>query len=84
MLDELRRAMRVENQDEMVVESMLAQSDDSVRSAFLDDVDFDVLGAENDPEVSKLVDGIPEYDEAAEVNKNLKKLTESLEETLVK
>lgn len=60
MLTELRKIMYQDDCGsvlEAAADSVV--EDDNVRDAMLDDLDVAVMGAENDPEVKKLVDSIP-------------------------
>lgn len=62
----IRDIMNQIAQDEMsaAMESSLSDvTSNRVRSAFLDHVGFEIVGAEDDPEIKALIDQIPEYDD---------------------
>ncbi len=48
-----------------------------IRDSFLDDVDTVTMGAEDDPEIEKLIEKIPEYDSDSATEEMIDKLTES-------
>lgn len=59
-------------------------TDDDIRDAILDDPETVLAGAEDDPEIEKLVEKIPEYDEEV-TDKDLEKLEESyIPESIIK
>lgn len=75
----IRDLMNQIAQDEMsaAMESSLADvTSNKIRSAFLDTVGFDVVGAEDDPEIKALIDQIPEYEDGVDENE-LRAQTES-------
>lgn len=81
MLTNLKRSIR--NEQFMTameaVEEKLINDEEDIKGAFLDDPEQLVDGAENDPEIARLVDKIPEdlepEDEITE--KDIAKVTES-------
>ena len=87
MLDSLKRDIRRQRESEFADEAIIESvSDDSVKSAFLDDIDVSVIGAESDPEIAQLVNSIPEYEENdadVEMELEVKNLTENLVETQI-
>jgi hypothetical protein len=82
MLSRLKQEIKQREMAEMLIESLTTKSDEIVKSAFLDDISVDVLGAENDPEIKQLVESIPEYDDHDDqLEMEILSLTESLMET---
>lgn len=69
MLENLKRHLYEENETSSALEAAaerLADDDEDIEDAFLDaeaDPDAVVVGAENDPEIAKLVDEIPADDD---------------------
>ena len=77
MLEMLKKDIGREYREESIFEATLTGVDTDVRDAILDEMgEVDDL-IETDPELSTLVNKIPEYDEEKEMNKKLKRLTES-------
>lgn len=77
MLEMLKKDIEREYREESIFEATLTGVDTDVRDAILDEMgEVDDL-IEADPELSTLVNKIPEYDEEKEMNKKLKRLTES-------
>lgn len=77
MLEMLKKDIEREYREESIFEATLTGVDTDVRDAILDEMgEVDDL-IETDPELSTLVNKIPEYDEEKEMNKKLKRLTES-------
>ena len=82
MLENLKRLINAESTKtvmEEAAEKVIVDDDDSIKDAFLDDVETMVVGAENDPEIKKIVDTLPEVaDEAEPVTQDdIKKMVES-------
>lgn len=89
MLDGLKQDIAKQKSDEFVLEAAVAHASDDdgdIQDAFLDDPDLAVIGAENDPEIAKLIDDIPEYDDKENISdEDLEKMEESfIPETLKK
>jgi len=61
MFSDLKKSIHKYKEQESVNDSVLENSVD-VKDIFLNDPDIAVIGAENDPEIKKLVSNIPEYD----------------------
>lgn len=61
MFNDLKKSIHKYKEQESVNDSVLENSVD-VKDIFLNDPDIAVIGAENDPEIKKLVSNIPEYD----------------------
>jgi hypothetical protein len=79
MLTELKNAIRQQELTTFVMEETAMRStDDDVRDLFLDDIDNILDGSEDDPELAKLADEIPEYDDDDITDADIEKLTESL------
>lgn len=84
MLTHLKKQIANERNVEVLQEALSGRTnaDDLIKSAFLDNWEADLLGAETDPKVKALVESVPQYDDHDEdVAKDIKALTESLEET---
>lgn len=88
MLSELKKEIQRSEAAEVLNEAMIGDAkDDAIKDALLDDIDFNVAGAENDPQIAKLVEEIPEYDNDGDEDGDLhaestmSKLTEGLLET---
>jgi hypothetical protein len=81
MLSGLRKDLNKQTQEDFALEAAVnsASGDDAdIKDAFLDDPDMAVLGAENDPEIAKLVGDLPEFDEQEECTEDdLDKIEES-------
>lgn len=79
MLRALKESVFKAEMDNVLVEAVIEGTTDSIKDAFLEDPDAVVIGAENDPEIDKLVKDLPEYGEVgAKDIEDLKKLEESL------
>lgn len=77
MLEMLKKDIEREYREESIFEATLTGVDTDVRDAILDEMGEVGDLIETDPELSTLVNKIPEYDEEKEMNKKLKRLTES-------
>lgn len=91
MIEGLKKALRSEENENFLFDAILenaSEASDEVRDAFLDDIDYVVIGAENDPEIKALVETIPEYSgsevEEAEVEQDVSTLVENLAATVTK
>lgn len=91
MIEGLKKALRSEENENFLFDAILenaSEASDEVRDAFLDDIDYVVIGAENDPEIKALVETIPEYSgsevEEAEVEQEISTLVENLAATVTK
>lgn len=84
MLTNLKNSLRQEEMTNIVTEAVTrSRGDEQIKSAFLDTVGFEVVGAENDPEIKALVDKLPEYDdydESVEAAVNESTLLDSIPE----
>lgn len=79
MLRALKESVFKAEMDNVLVEAVIEGTTDNIKDAFLEDPDAVVIGAENDPEIDKLVKDLPEYGEVgAKDIEDLKKLEESL------
>lgn len=77
MLEGLKKSIAREQMQKFGTQALLeATADEGIKDAFLDNVDLQVTGAENDPEIAKLCDEIPGYDED-EQDIDLESMTES-------
>lgn len=89
MLEKLKNSLRDNASEEFISESIAKSSKaDTVKNTFLNDFEMDVVGAENDPVIEKLIDGIPEYDDndedvEAEVEAKAEAALESAIETVI-
>lgn len=84
MLNNLKQEIKRQEMDQFMLESMTAGGDGKIKDAFLDNVSFAILGAENDPEIKGLADTIPEYDDTdGELEMELQSMTENLVETQI-
>lgn len=89
MLEKLKQSLRDNASEEFISESIAKSSrSDVVKNTFLNDFEMDVVGAENDPVIEKLIDGIPEYDDQdeeieAEVEAKAETALESAIESLI-
>lgn len=79
MLNGLKRFVRDAEETDLLMESVTEASKARIKDVFLDDPEAVVIGAENDPEIEKLLKKVPEYGEidAGDIEA-LKKLEESL------
>jgi len=91
LIEGLKKALRSEENENFLFDAILenaSEASDEVRDAFLDDIDYVVIGAENDPEIKALVETIPEYSgsevEEAEVEQEISTLVENLAATVTK
>lgn len=74
MLENLRKIIDHENEMEFVTEAMIGGVDDSIMDTFIDE---DGEAEIPDSELNDILSKIPAYDEEEELNKKLKKITES-------
>lgn len=85
MINNLRNRLRQEEMTDILTEAVTrGRGEEQIKSAFLDTVGFEVLGAENDPEIKALVDKLPEYDdydEGVEAAINESTLIDTIPET---
>lgn len=89
MLNELKEALRYDEERNFMMDALLEnvnQAGEDIRDAFLDDPDYVVIGAENDPEIKALIDIIPEYSESddEDVKEKVSSLVESVAATLTR
>lgn len=84
MLNNLKKSIAMEQMREFGTQAILeASSDEGIKDAFLDNVDLQVTGAENDPEIAKLCDEIPGYSDDDQ-DMDLQSMTESfIPETII-
>lgn len=83
MLDALKKAIATESINAVVDRSVLESAKTAeVKDMFLDDVDDFLDGAEDDPEIDGLVNGVPEYDEDTIDAKDLEAL-ESIDDSIL-
>jgi hypothetical protein len=81
MLSNLKRQIKQEKMSNVLLEAMTTGNQD-IKDLFLDDVEVDIIGAENDPQVKELARSIPEYDDSDEdVMAQIESVAESLMET---
>jgi hypothetical protein len=81
MLNDLKKALRENTATEFCPDAIL-ESTTSVKDAFLDDPETDLIGAEDDPEIRDLIETIPEYGGSDEdTEQDIEALTESLSAT---
>jgi len=67
MLNNLKKSIRENQNREFVTEATIKHTtDDDIRDIFLNDDLMD--GAEDDPEITKLIDKIPEYGDAEDID----------------
>lgn len=83
MLSALKQKIREEATDQMGLEYIAeSDADNRLKDSLLDDLGFATLGAEDDPKVKELVDGIPEYDDKdPELEKTIKESVEEIPES---
>lgn len=75
MLDGLKSLVYRDRTNDVIME---ATADTDIKDMFLDDMDVVVLGAENDPQIKRLIDSIPAYEEAdGEFASKIAAITES-------
>lgn len=83
MLEGLKRDIARDKMSDILFEvATRTKGDESIKDAFLDDPEMQVIGAENDPEINKLIAMIPEY-EGDGKDVDLKSLEESLDKVLI-
>lgn len=75
MLEVLKGKLAEESESDFMMTHLAESTADSIKNAFLNDDEALLLGAETDSEITKLIDGIPEYDAGVDIGK----VTESLE-----
>lgn len=71
MLENLKKMIRDDSIPTSVMEAAadrLTDDDSDIRDAFLIDKDGVTIGAEDDPEVEKFIERIPEYDDEEEIS----------------
>lgn len=79
MLKSLHQAIQESQTVDPIEEYLFESTSDAVKSAFLDDVEGAVLGAEEDSSLDKEISKIPEYEDAdPEFEKKLEKVIESV------
>ena len=84
MLNNLKQEIKRQEMDQFMLESMTTGGDGQIKDAFLDNVSFAILGAENDPEIKGLAATIPEYDDTdGELEAEIQTMTENLIETQI-
>jgi hypothetical protein len=86
MLFNLKKEIKQQEMNELITESMSSKSnsEELIKSAFLDGFDIDIIGAENDPVIKDLVQTIPEYDDHdEEIESQINNIAESLLETQI-
>lgn len=86
MLKALRNQIAQDEMNDVMESSLSDVTTNKIRSAFLDQIGFELLGAENDPEIKALIDQIPEYDEydeSVEMQVQTESLIASIPETEV-
>lgn len=75
MLDFIKQSL---HRDQTVDIMMEAVGSSDVRDIFLNNLEMAVVGADNDPEIKRLIDNIPAYEETdPEFEKELRAVTES-------
>ena len=84
MLDLLKKDLAfLQTGDKSSTDTMMESvSNQSIRDAFLDNLELRFLGAEDDPEIEKQIEQIPEYDEL-EMDASDKKELEMMSESFV-
>lgn len=73
MLENLKKMIRSDSMPTSVMEAAadrMRDDDSDIRDAFLIDRDGVSIGAENDPEVEKFIERIPEYDDEEEISED--------------
>lgn len=88
MLENLKRLISEESYKTAMEEAaeQITTDDDDIKDAFLDDIETMVVGSEEDPEIKKIVDDLPEVaDEVEPVSqKDIEKMVESyVPETII-
>lgn len=74
MLNNLKKMINAEAESELQVDLMLEAVDNSIMDMFIED---DGEAEMDEAEVTSILDKIPAYDEEAELNKKLDRITES-------
>lgn len=74
MLSNLRKMIDAEVESDLVVDLMLEAANDSIADMFIED---DGEADMDEKEVISILDKIPAYDEEAQLNKKLERITES-------
>lgn len=74
MLSNLRKMIDAEVESDLVVDLMLEAANDSIADMFIED---DGEADMDEKEVVSILDKIPAYDEEAQLNKKLERITES-------
>ncbi len=77
MLSMLREDIERESRMDFINEATVAGVDTDIRDTILDEMGEVEEYIEADDEISSIINKIPEYDEEKEMNKKLKRLTES-------
>ncbi|WP_304576690.1 hypothetical protein [Romboutsia ilealis] len=77
MLNMLKEDIERESRMDFINEATVDGVDTDIRDAILDEMGEDEEYIEADTELAKIVNKIPEYDEEKEMNKKIKRLTES-------
>ena len=74
MLNNLKKMINAEAESDLQVDLMLEAVNDSIADMFIED---DGEAEMDETEVANILDKIPAYDEEAELNKKLSRITES-------
>ena len=74
MLNNLKKMITAEAESDLQVDLMLEAVNDSIANMFIED---DGEAEMDETEVANILDKIPAYDEEAELNKKLSRITES-------
>ena len=74
MLSNLRKMIDAEVESDLVVDLMLEAANDSIADMFIED---DGEADMDEKEVVSILEKIPAYDEEAQLNKKLERITES-------
>lgn len=78
MLNMLKADIVKESTNTLLEQSIIDEvNNNDVRDAFLDDVENELIGVENDPKLNKLIQDIPEYDTEDGEDINLESMMES-------
>ncbi len=78
MLNNLKQRIRKSQNSQFVTEAAIDQIDEDLKDLYLDDIEEQIEGAEDDPEIEKLIDEIPEYDEdEINIDKDLENIEEN-------
>lgn len=81
MLENLKRTIREDIYGSSLLEAaaeQISQDDDDIRDTMLDDPDAIIIGAENDPEIEKIVNSLPDtvIEDDEVTTKDIEKITE--------